>query len=75
MLKRGIVRAVFRLLTPTVEVPDISDPRPALQARHITPARSARPFQVWPATISQLELGRRRNDDLANNYRKWLFTA
>lgn len=75
MLKRGIVREVFRLLTTTVEVPDISDLRPARQARHITLDRAARHFHVWPATISQLELGRRRNDDLANNYRKWLLTA
>ncbi|OZC67253.1 transposase [Rhodococcus sp. 06-462-5] len=75
MLKRGIVREVFRLLTITVEVPDISGLRPALQARHITLARAPRHFQVWPATISQLEFGRRCNDDLANNYRKWLLTA
>lgn len=75
MLKRGIVREVFRLLTATVEVPNNSDLRPARQARHITLDRAARHFQVWPATISQLELGRRRHDDLANNYRKWLLTA
>lgn len=75
MLKRGIVREIFRLLTTTVEVPDISDLRPARQARHITLNSAARHLQVWPTTISQLELGKRRNDELANNYRKWLLTA
>ncbi|MDI6627152.1 MAG: IS110 family transposase [Rhodococcus sp. (in: high G+C Gram-positive bacteria)] len=75
MLKRGIVREVFHLLTTTVEVPDINDLRSARQARHITLTSAAQHLQVWPTTISQLELGKRRNDDLANTYRKWLLTA
>lgn len=72
MLKRAIIREVFRLLTTTVEVPDVTDLRPTRQARHITLDRAAQHFDVWPATISQIELGTRRNDELAVNYRKWL---
>jgi len=30
---------------------------------------------VWPTTISELERGIRRNDDLATTYREWLTAA
>ncbi|MGB2948855.1 MAG: IS110 family transposase [Rhodococcus sp. (in: high G+C Gram-positive bacteria)] len=72
MLKRAVVREIFRLLTTTVEVPDVADLRPTRRSRHITLERVAQHFEVWPATISQIELGARRNDELAANYRKWL---
>lgn len=75
LLKRAIAREVFRYLTTTVTVPDIADLRPARQAKNITLTAVAHHFGVWPAVISCIERGTRRNDDLANAYRDWLTTA
>lgn len=74
-LKRAIVREVFKALTGRCEIPDYTDLRPARQAKNITLTTVANHFSVWPAVISELELGKRRNDELANNYREWLKAA
>lgn len=74
-LKRAIAREIFTLLTKPVEIPAIADLRPLRQARHLTLVQAAGHFGVWPAVISQLERGTRRDDDLAANYRKWLTAA
>ncbi|MFE7524576.1 hypothetical protein ACFU7Y_02495 [Kitasatospora sp. NPDC057542] len=75
LLKRAIAREIFRCLTATVTVPEIADLRPARQAKNITLTAVANHFGIWPATISTLERGIRRDDDLANAYREWLTAA
>ncbi|WP_237528849.1 helix-turn-helix transcriptional regulator, partial [Streptomyces sp. SID5770] len=75
LLKRAIAREMFRCLTTTVTVPGIADLRPLRQSKNITLTAAARHFGVRPATISTLERGIRRDDDLANTYRDWLTAA
>lgn len=75
LLKRAIAREMFRCLTTAVAVPSVADLRPLRQSKNITLTAVARQFGVWPATISTLERGIRRDDDLANNYRDWLQAA
>ncbi|WP_416875521.1 IS110 family transposase [Kitasatospora sp. SC0581] len=75
LLKRAVAREMFRCLTTTVTVPGIADLRPLRQSKNITLTAVANHFGVWPATISTLERGLRRDDDLANAYRDWLTTA
>ncbi|MFD5405987.1 IS110 family RNA-guided transposase [Streptomyces griseorubiginosus] len=75
LLKRAIAREMFRCLTTTVAVPDIADLRPLRQAKNITLTAAARHFGLWPATISTLERGIRRDDILAHAYRDWLQAA
>lgn len=75
MLKRAIVREVFRYLTRNVAVPTATDLRPLRQAKNITLTAVAGHFQVWPIAISRIERGLARNDELAHAYRQWLLTA
>ena len=58
-----------------ITVPAIDDLRPMRQAKNITLTSAAQHFGVWPARISTLERGTRRDDDLANAYRAWLTAA
>jgi len=74
-LKRAIAREVFRLLTAPVAVPGVDDLRPLRQSKNITLTSAANQLGVWPATISELERGIRRNDDPAQSYRDWLHAA
>lgn len=76
-LKRAISREIYRLLTkPDVtSVPDWTDLRPTRQTKKITLQTVADHFGVWPAHISTIERGRRRDDDLAARYRAWLEAA
>lgn len=74
-MKRAIAREIFRCLTTTVTVPGIADLRPLRQSKNITLTAAARHCGVWPATISTLERGLRRDNDLANTYRDWLTAA
>ncbi|PZT74125.1 IS110 family transposase [Streptomyces sp. AC1-42W] len=75
LLKRAIAREMFRCLTTAVTVPGIADLRPLRQSKNITLTAAAQHFGVWPATISTLERGIRRDDDLAHAYRDWLQAA
>lgn len=75
ILKRAIAREIFRCLTSTVSIPGITDLRPLRQSKNITLTAAARHFGVWPATISTLERGIRRDGDLAHVYRDWLHAA
>lgn len=74
-LKRAIAREIFRYLITPVTVPAIDDLRPLRQAKNITLTAAAGHLGVWPTTISELERGLRRNDDLATTYREWLNAA
>ncbi|WP_434096650.1 transposase [Streptomyces nitrosporeus] len=71
LLKRAITREMFRCLTTTVTIPGIVGLRPLRQSKNITLTAAARHFGVWLATISTLERGIRRDDDLADTYRDW----
>lgn len=73
-LKRYIAREMFRLLTKGGYVPDTSDLRPARHAAGLSLKTVAEHFDTWPGTISELERGIRRNDDLEHRYRTWLNT-
>ncbi|WP_330347310.1 IS110 family transposase [Streptomyces sp. NBC_00582] len=75
LLKRAIAREIFRCLTTTVTVPGIADLRPLRQAKNITLTAVAQHFGVWPTTISRLERGLSRDDDLAHAYRDWIQTT
>lgn len=74
-LKRAIVREVFQALAGRCVVPDYSDLRPSRRAKNLTLTAAATDLNVWPATISQLELGQRRDDHLYEAYRQWLNAA
>jgi len=75
LLKRAVVREVFRLLTRPGPVDNYSDLRPARQAKNLTLAAVAHHFGVPLIAVSRLERGHQRNDTLANNYRQWLTAA
>ncbi|WP_343243020.1 helix-turn-helix domain-containing protein [Streptomyces sp. SID12501] len=66
---------MFRCLTTTVTVPGIADLRPLRQSKNLTLTAAAQHLGVWPATISTLERGIRRDDDLTRAYRDWLQAA
>jgi transposase len=74
-LKRAVAREIFHALHSHCVVPDYTDLRPARHAKNLTLTTAAAAFSVWPATISQLELGQRRDDALATAYRNWLNAA
>jgi transposase len=74
-LKRAIAREIFHYLTTPVSVPAIDDLRPLRRSKNITLTAAAGHLHVWPATISELERGMRRDDTLATAYRDWLNTA
>jgi transposase len=75
LLKRAICREIYRLLTQRCPVPQWDDLRPAREAKGITLTTVAQHFGVWPATISTLERGLRRDDELTTSYRAWLAAA
>lgn len=73
--RTATLNQITHILTTPVGVPDISDLRPARQARNITLTTVAEHFSVWPAVISRTERGTRRADDLAGAYRGRLTAA
>lgn len=74
-LKRAVAREIFQALIGNCVVPDYTDLRPARQAKNITVTSAARHMNVNPAMISHIELGNRRDDALATDYRNWLNAA
>ncbi|MGH3761558.1 hypothetical protein [Actinophytocola sp.] len=75
LLKRAIARETYRYLTQPVTVPTITDLRPLRQSENLTLTAAANHLRVWPAVISNLERGTRRDDQLAQAYREWLHAA
>ncbi|OKK23548.1 transposase [Streptomyces sp. CB02488] len=75
LLKRAITREIFRCLSTTVTTPGIADLLPLRRAKNITLTAAAQHFGTWPTTISRLEKGTSRNDDLIHAYRQWLQAA
>lgn len=74
-LKRAIAREIFRYLCAPVTVPDITDLRALRRSKNLTLTTAAKHFNLWPTTISELERGIRRDDNLAAHYRQWLQTT
>jgi transposase len=74
-LKRALAREVWHLLVHPEPVPTIDDLRPLRQTKGMPLRVPAEHFSVWPATISEIERGTRRDDQLAHAYRQWLLTA
>lgn len=75
VLKRALAREIYRCLTRTITVPSIADLRPLRQSKNLTLTAAANHLGVWPAAISTLERGTRRDDQLAQTYREWLLAA
>ncbi len=71
-LKRAIAREVWHLLTHPKAVPDNTDLRPLHVSKAITLDTAAHHFGYWPTTMSRLERGQLRDDELAHTYRDWL---
>lgn len=71
-LKRAIAREVYHLLTNPPTVPRIDDLRPARQALGLSLQTVARHFGIWPAHVSTIERGKRRDDEFTAKYRRWL---
>jgi transposase len=74
-LKRAIAREIYRHLARPGPVPRWDDLRPTREAKHITLATVADHFGVWPAHISTIERGLRRDNNLTQHYRAWLEAA
>ncbi len=71
-LKRYIAREIYRLLTNPQPVADRSELRAIRTTAKLSLADAAAALDTWPARISELERGIRRNDDLEHRYRRWL---
>lgn len=74
-LKRHVANEVYTHLTRPAPVPQIDDLRPLRKQKRLTLEVVAQHFGVWPAKISTLERGKRRDDDFAETYREFLLEA
>ena len=73
-LKRHIAREVYRLLTNPPPTPNCARLRTRRQDAGITITQAARAIGTHTARISELELGRDHNHQLATQYQRWLRT-
>ena len=73
-LKRHIAREIYRLLTNPPPTPNGARLRTQRQDAGITVTQAARAIGTRPARISELELGRNHNHQLATRYQTWLRT-
>jgi transposase len=75
MLKRAIVREIFKSLTQGLAAPQLADLRPARQAKNITITAAAKALGTYPSKLSRTEHGTYPDYDLAERYREWLAAA
>jgi transposase len=75
LLKRAIAREVFKSLARGLAAPELSDLRPARQAKNITLRTAADALGTYPAKLARTELGTFPDYDLAQRYRAWLAAA
>ena len=75
LLKRAIVREVYRSLARDLVAPELADLRPARRAKNITITAAAKALNTYPSKISRTEHGTYPDYDLADRYRKWLSAA
>lgn len=74
-LKRYVASEVYSLIINPPAVPAVDDLRPLRTSMKMTPKTVAEHFSTWEATISRLERGLTRNDEFADEYRKYLLAA
>jgi len=70
--KRYAAREIYRQITNPRPAPNNSDLRRIRAELGLTITTVAGELGQWVSTISRLERGRIRNDDLAATYRQWL---
>ena len=73
-LKRHIAREIYRLLTNPPPTPNCARLRDQRQHAGITVTQAAQAIGTHTARISELELGRNHNHQLATRYQRWLHT-
>ena len=73
-LKRHIAPQIYRLLTNPPPTPDCARLRTRRQHAGITITQAAQAIGTHTARISELELGRNHNHQLATQYQRWLRT-
>ena len=73
-LKRHIAREIYRLITNPPPTPNGARLRSRRQHAGITVTQAAQAIGTHTARISELELGRNHNHQLATRYQRWLHT-
>ena len=73
-LKRHIAREIYRLITNPPPTPNCARLRTRRQHAGVTVTQAARALRTQTARISELELGRDHNHQLATRYQDWLRT-
>jgi len=73
-LKRHIAREIYRLITNPPPTPNCARLRSRRQEAGITVTQAAKALRTRPARISEIELGRNHNHQLATQYQAWLRT-
>ncbi len=73
-LKRHITREIYRLITNPPPTPNCARLRDQRQHGGITVTQAAQAIGTRPARISEIELGRNHNHQLATQYQTWLHT-
>ena len=73
-LKRHIAREIYRLITNPPPTPNCAQLRTRRQHAGVTITQAAQALRTHTARISELELGRDHNHQLATRYQRWLHT-
>lgn len=71
-LKRYVAAEVYTLIVDPPAVPAVDDLRPLRQSKKLTLKIVAQHFGTWQITVSRIERGVSRNDEFANEYRRYL---
>lgn len=71
-LKRYVARELYHQITDPKPAPDGQRLRTLRQKKKISLQQAADHHRVWPITLSRLERGLARNDELYHRYEEWL---
>jgi hypothetical protein len=71
-LKRYVAREVYRQIIKPIPAPPVLEISPLRHELGLTLQQAATEMQTWPSTLSRLERGRMRDDELLLRYRVWL---
>lgn len=75
LLKRALVREIYRSLAHDLIAPELADLRPTRQNKNITITAAAKALGTYPSKLSRTEHGTFPDYDLAHRYREWLNAA
>lgn len=75
LLKRALVREIYRSLAQDLIAPELADLRPTRRAKNITITAAAKALDTYPSKLSRTEHGTYPDYALAERYREWLNTA